>query len=101
MILLDLLATPPNSMSVPCIALMIELLCVLDSTGWMSILCFTVRRQTVFITINLSGLCCIRYRVFPIRRRHLCLLYGGSRTLSVPIGNTVYRIVFYLRTKIM
>jgi hypothetical protein len=99
MILLDLLATPPNSMRVPWVALMSELFCALGSIGWLSILCYTVRWHTVFITINLSGLCRIRYRVFPVRRRHLCLLYSGSRTLFVPIRYTVYRIVGYLHTK--
>jgi hypothetical protein len=82
-------------MSVPCIALMSELFCVLGSIDWLSILCYTVRCRTVFITIYLSGLCCIRYRVFPVRRRHLCLLYSGSRTLFVPIHYTVYGIVLF------
>jgi hypothetical protein len=90
---------PPNSMSVPCVALMSELFCVFGSIGWLSILCYTVRCRTVFIMINLSSVCRIRYRVFPVRRRHLCLLYSGSRTLFVPIRYTVYRIVGYLRTK--
>jgi hypothetical protein len=88
-------------MSVPCIALMSEIFCVLGSTGWLSILCYTVRCRTVFITINLSGSCRIQYRVFPVRRWHLCLLYSGSQTLFVPIRYTVYRIVGYLRTKIV
>jgi hypothetical protein len=95
MILLDLLATPQFSMSVPCVALVSELFYVLSRIGWLSILCYTVGCHTVFMTINLSGLCRIRYRVFPVRRRHLCLLYSGSRTLFVPIRYTVYRIVLF------
>jgi hypothetical protein len=95
MILLDLLATPQFSKSVPCVSLMSELFFVLSSTGWLSILCYTVRCRTVFMTINLSGSCRIRYGVFPVRRRHLCLLYSGSRTLFVPIRYTVYRIVLF------
>jgi hypothetical protein len=88
-------------MSVPCVALMSELFCVLGRIGWLSILCYTVRCRTGFIMIYLSGLCRIRYHVFPVRRRHLCLLYIGSRTLFVPIRYTVYRIVGYLLTKIV
>jgi hypothetical protein len=94
MILLDLLATP-NLMSLPCVALMSELFCVLGSISWLSILCYTIRCRTVFIMINLSNLCRIRYRVFPVIRRHLCLLYSGSRTLFVRIGYTVYPIVLF------
>jgi hypothetical protein len=95
MILLDLLATPQLSMSVPCVTLMSELFYVLSSIGWLSILCYTVRCRTVFMTINLSGLCRIRYLVFPVRRRYLCLLYSGSRALFVPIRYTVYRILVF------
>jgi hypothetical protein len=54
-------------MSVPCVALMSEICCVLSSTGWLSILCYTVRRRTGIITINLSGSCHIRYHVFPVK----------------------------------
>jgi hypothetical protein len=88
-------------MSVPCVALVSELFCVLGSTCWLSIICYTVRCCTVFMTINLSSSCRIRYRVFPVRRRYLCLLYSGSRALFVPIRYNVYRIVGYLRTKIV
>jgi hypothetical protein len=66
MILLDLLATP-HSMSVPCVALMSELFCVLGSTGWLSIFCYTVRCRNGIFTINLSGSCRIQYRVFPVK----------------------------------
>jgi hypothetical protein len=59
MILLDPLATPQFSMSVPCVALMSELFYVLSIIGWLSILCYAVRCFTVFMTIDLSGLCCI------------------------------------------
>jgi hypothetical protein len=51
------------------------------------------------MTINMSSLCRIRYRVFPIRRLYSYLLYSGLLTLFVPIRYTVYRIVVYLRTK--
>jgi hypothetical protein len=95
MILLDLLATPQLSMSVPCVALMSELLYVLGSIGWLSILCYTVRCRTVFMTIDLSALCRIRYRVFPVRCWYLCLLYSGSRTLFVRVRHTVYRMVLF------
>jgi hypothetical protein len=54
-------------MSVPCVALMSELFYVLSRIGWLSLLCYTVGCRTVFMTINLSGLCCIRYRVSPVR----------------------------------
>jgi hypothetical protein len=40
---------------------------VLSSTDWLSILCYTVRCRTGFITSNLSGSCRIRYRVFPVK----------------------------------
>jgi hypothetical protein len=97
MILLDLLATPPPqlSMSVTCVALMSEIFHVLNRIGWMSILCYTVGCRTVFMMINLSGLCRIRYRVFPLRSLYSCLLYSGSWTLFVPIRYTVYRIVLF------
>jgi hypothetical protein len=85
MTLLDLLATPQLSMSVPSVTLTSELFYVLSRIGWLSILCYTVRCCIVFMTINLSGVCRIRYRVFPVRRPHLCLLYSGSRTRSVLI----------------
>jgi hypothetical protein len=54
-------------MSVPCVALMSELFFVLSSTGWLSILYYTVRWRTGNITINLSGSCRIQYRVFPVK----------------------------------
>jgi hypothetical protein len=53
---------------------------VLSRLGWLSIFCYTVGCRTVIITINLSWLCCIPYRVFPVRRLYSCLLYSGSRT---------------------
>jgi hypothetical protein len=82
MILLDLLATPQFYMSIPCVALMSELFYVLSRIGWLSILCYTVLCRTVFMTINLSGLCCIRYRVFPVRRLY-CAYCTVGRELSL------------------
>jgi hypothetical protein len=64
-------------MNVPCAALMSELFYVLSRIGWLSILCYKAGCRTVFMTINLSGLCHIRYRVFPVRRLYSCLLYSG------------------------
>jgi hypothetical protein len=87
---------PPRfSMSVPCVALMSVLFYVLSRIGWLSILCYTVGCHTVLMTINLSGLCRIRYRVFPVRRLYSCLLYSGLWTLFVPIRYTVYRKVLF------
>jgi hypothetical protein len=96
MILLDLFSYPPQfSMSVPCVALTSELFTYsATSAGWVSS-CYTVGCRTVFMTINLSGLCRIRDRVFPVRRLYSCLLYSGSRTLFVPIRYTVYRLVLF------
>jgi hypothetical protein len=64
MVLLDFLATPQFSMSVPPVALVSELFYVLSRIGWLSILCYTVGCLTVFMMINLSGLCRIRYHDF-------------------------------------
>jgi hypothetical protein len=82
-------------MSVPCVALMSELFMYsAASAGWVSS-CYTVGCRTIFMTIKLSGLCRIRYRVFPVRRLYSCSLYSGSQTLFVPIHYTVYRIVLF------
>jgi hypothetical protein len=66
MILLDLLATPQFSMRVTCVALMSELFYVLSRIGWLSILCYTVVCRSVFMTINLSGLCRIQWAANPL-----------------------------------
>jgi hypothetical protein len=87
-------------MSVPCVALMSELFCVLGSIGWLSILCYAVRCRTVFITINLSGSCRILYRVFPVKTP-ACVL--TVQWVVKPLCTyTLYCVpysVVYLRTK--
>jgi hypothetical protein len=50
---------------------------VLIHLGWLSIFCYTVGCRTAIMTINLSWLCRILYRVFPARRLFVCLLYIG------------------------
>jgi hypothetical protein len=100
MILFDLLATPHFSMSVPCVALMSELCYVLSRIGWLSILCYTVWCCTGLITINLSGLCCIQYRVFPVKTPVFVLtLQWVAKPLCTYRLYCVPYCVVYLRTK--
>jgi hypothetical protein len=54
-------------MNVPCVALMSELIYVLSHIGWLGILLLYSRVSYCLMIINLSGLCRIRYRVFPVK----------------------------------
>jgi hypothetical protein len=61
---------------------------------------YSVPIRTNFITINLSGSCRIRYRVFPVKMPALLLTVQWVANPLCTYTFTVYRIIVYSRTKI-
>jgi hypothetical protein len=93
----DLLGGATIINSVPCVAHVIN---YVRTYYRLAERIYSVQLRSIFITINLSGSCHIRYRVFPVTTPAFILTVQWVANPLCTYTFTVYHIIVYLRTKI-